>query len=193
MSLIEWPAASAEAEAIFAKDAENLGFVMNASRLWAHQPKLRQQLFDMLDDLADEHDLTFRQRAILVLACASTLGDSYCSVAWGTKLSQQTDPETAAGILRGTDKGLSPAEHALAQWARKVVSDPNSTSAADIQTLRDADWTDHQIFGITAFVALRLAFSTVNDALGAHPDADYRSLTPSSVLKAVTYGRPLDN
>ena len=40
-------------------------------------------------------------------------------------------------------------------------------------------------------VALRLAFSTVNDALGARPDAAYRSAAPAAVLAAVTFGRPI--
>jgi hypothetical protein len=40
------------------------------------------------------------------------------------------------------------------------------------------------------FVALRLAFSTVNDALGARPDAEVFSVAPEDVAAAVTYGRP---
>ena len=63
--------------------------------------------------------------------------------------------------------------------------------AADVTSLREAGWTDRQIFGITVFVALRITFSTVNDALGARPDADYRTLAPAAVLKAITFGRPL--
>lgn len=34
-----------------------------------------------------------------------------------------------------------------------------------------APFDDGQVFAITTFVALRLAFSTANDALGAQPDA----------------------
>ena len=79
----------------------------------------------------------------------------------------------------------------MASWARKVVRDPNGTSAADVQELRDAGYTDDQIFAITAFIALRLAFSTINDALGARPDAEYRERAPEAVLKVVSYGRPM--
>jgi hypothetical protein len=43
------------------------------------------------------------------------------------------------------------------------------------------------------FVALRLAFSTVNDALGLLPDAAYRSTAPQVVLDAVTFGRPIES
>jgi hypothetical protein len=41
------------------------------------------------------------------------------------------------------------------------------------------------------FVALRLAFSTVNDALGVQPDAALRTTLPSAILDAVTTGRPI--
>lgn len=39
------------------------------------------------------------------------------------------------------------------------------------------------------YVALRLAFSTVNDALGAHPDAELADEAPAAVRDAVTWGR----
>ena len=191
MSHLGWPEPTADAQRHFDEDLAELGFVMNASRLWAYQPVLQQEIFGLLGRIVQEHGLTFRQRGILVTACASALGDSYCSVAWGTKLAGVADEELAAAVLRGDDTGLTPAEHALADWARKVARDPNGTTRADVTSLRDAGWTDRQIFGITVFVALRITFSTVNDALGARPDADYRKLAPTAVLDAITYGRPL--
>jgi alkylhydroperoxidase family enzyme len=89
--------------------------------------------------------------------------------------------------------GLSTSERAMAGWARKVARDPNATSAADVQALRDAGFSDSQIFTITVFVALRLAFATVNDALGVLPDAALRATTPGAVLDAVTMGRPIED
>ncbi len=43
---------------------------------------------------------------------------------------------------------------------------------------------------MTVFVSLRIAFSTVNDALGTGPDAALRSSAPEAVVRAVHYGRP---
>ena len=77
----------------------------------------------------------------------------------------------------------------MAAWARKVARDPNATTPADVQALRDAGLDDEQIFAITTFVALRLAFSTVNDALGAQPDAQLAQSLPPEVRDAVTSGR----
>lgn len=70
------------------------------------------------------------------------------------------------------------------------MKDPNATTSADTQRLRDAGLDDTQIFAITVFVALRLAFSTVNDALGAHPDVKLAASLPTEVVTAVDYGRP---
>ena len=78
----------------------------------------------------------------------------------------------------------------MAAWARKIVKDPNATTPADVQALRDAELSGEQIFAITAFVALRLAFSTINDALGAQPDPQLVESLPKEVVDAVTYGRP---
>jgi alkylhydroperoxidase family enzyme len=176
----------------FDDDLAELGFVMNASRLWAYQPQWQEQIFDVLGSIVREHGLTVRQRGILVAACASTLGDSYCSLAWGTKLARATNPDLAAAVLHGDDHALTPAEQALATWTRHITEDPNATTLADVDLLRETGWTDPQIFGITVFAALRIAFSTVNDALGAHPDANYRTLAPAAVLAAVTFGRALE-
>jgi alkylhydroperoxidase family enzyme len=94
------------------------------------------------------------------------------------------------GVLNGSDAGLTGQEQAIAAWARKVARDPNATTPADIQALRDAGLDDGQIFAITAFVALRLAFSAINDSLGAQPDAQLVRSLPPEVREAVTYGRP---
>lgn len=96
-------------------------------------------------------------------------------------------------MLGGVDDGLSSSERAMAAWARKVARDPNGTTETDVQELRDAGFSDAQIFTITVFVALRLAFSTVNDALGLRPDAPLRSIVPAAVRDAVTFGRPIDD
>ena len=133
--------------------------------------------------------LSFRQRAILVTATAGTIRDSYCSMAWGSKFAAKAGPEIAAGVLRGDDIGLDPHERALAAWARRVASDPNATTADDVQGLRDAGFDDLQIFAITVYVAARLAFSTVNDALGSTPDVELAQSLPPAVRDAVGFGR----
>jgi uncharacterized peroxidase-related enzyme len=184
------PPRTPQARALFDEDEADSGYVWNVTRLWAYQPDTVQRLFQLMSEAFQPSGLTFRQRGILVTAAASTLGDSYCSLAWGGKLAAATHPDIAAAVLSGSDEGLSAAEKAMADWARKTVKDPNATSAADVQVLREAGLQDEQIFAITVFVALRLAFSTVNDALGAQPDPQLVDNLPPGVVDAVGYGRP---
>ena len=190
-SFLPEPPVSAEMQALFDEDREEDGYVGNATRLWAHQPGTFRQLFDLMSEAFEPSGLNVRQRGILVTAAASALGDSYCSLAWGGKLGHASDAAVAAGVLNGSDAGLTDQEKAMAAWARKVARDPNATTPADIQALRDTGLDDGQIFAITAFVALRLAFSTINDSLGAQPDAQLAQSLPPEVREAVTYGRPV--
>jgi uncharacterized peroxidase-related enzyme len=190
-SFLNEPPVSAEVQALFDEDLADGGYVWNVSRLWAHQPDTLRRLFELMSQAFKPSGLSFRQRGILVAAAASALGDSYCSLAWGGKLGGASDAGLAAGVLNGSDAGLSPQEQAIARWARQVARDPNATTPADIQALRDTGLDDGQIFAITAFVALRLAFSTINDALGAQPDAQLARSLPREVREAVTYGRPV--
>ena len=190
-SFLEGPPVSADVQALFDEDLADGGYVWNVSRLWAHQPDTMNRLFELMSQAFKPSGLSFRQRGILVTAAASALGDSYCSLAWGGKLGKAADAALAAGVLNGSDAGLTHQEQAIAVWARKVVKDPNATTPADIEALRDAGLRDEQIFAITAFVALRLAFSTINDSLGAQPDAQLARSLPREVRDAVTFGRPV--
>jgi uncharacterized peroxidase-related enzyme len=190
-SFLEEPTPSPQAQELFDQDLAEDGFVSNLTRVWAHQPDALKRLFALMSDVFEASGLTLRQRGILVIAAASTLGDAYCSLAWGGKLALASDPALAAGVLTGDDAGLTAQEKAIADWARRVARDPNATTPADVQALRDCGLDDGQIFAITAFVALRLAFSTVNDSLGAQPDAELARSLPEEVREAVTYGRPV--
>jgi alkylhydroperoxidase family enzyme len=178
------------ARRLYDEDLEGDGYVMNLTRVWAHAPELQDGLGAVLGRAGDVGGLTFRQKGVLVAATAATLGDAYCALAWGTRLAGEVGPEAAAAVLGGVDADLDPVDAALAAWARRVAADPNGTTAADVDALRAVGFDDAQILGVTAFVALRIAFSTVNDALGAAPDAELVDRAPAVVRAAVTFGRP---
>ncbi|MHA3700828.1 methyltransferase domain-containing protein [Jatrophihabitans sp. YIM 134969] len=180
---------TAAAERLRQEDLDDLGYVMNASRLWGHMPETLDGLFALLGRCVKQGRLDMRTRGILVAATASTLGDAYCSLAWGQKLAAAADAELAAGVLVGDDSALTTQESALARWARVVTRDPNGATAADVTSLREVGFDDAQIMAVTVFVALRIAFSTVNDALGATPDPELRAGVAPPVAAAVTWGR----
>lgn len=189
MTFLQEPGPGPDVRRLYDEDVAEVGFVMDLTRAWAHRPDLHDGLFALIRAAGAGLDL--RTRGVLVSACSSAREDAYCSLAWGTRLAGATDPATAAGVLHGDDGGLDARERALAAWARAVVRDPNGTAEAEVQGLRDAGLTDPEILAVTTFVALRMAFSSVNGALGARPDAALAAAAPPEVADAVRYGRPV--
>ncbi|MCV2395182.1 hypothetical protein OEB99_12765 [Actinotalea sp. M2MS4P-6] len=177
------------AEALFAEDLDERGFVMNVSRLWAYDARALEQIFGVARRVARDAGLSIRHRMLVVLATSAARDSAYCSLAWVTKLPDELPPATAAAVVRGDDRprGLDEAEVALVRWARSVASRPAATTAADVDALRTAGWTDGQVFAITVFAALRLAFASVNDALGALPDPELEPLAPRALKQALDH------
>jgi alkylhydroperoxidase family enzyme len=176
-------------EHMYATDLKVQGYVANQTRLWAHSPESMAALTYALSMAVDAAGLDVRQRALLVTTAAATMGDAYCSLAFGYKLANVVGEEAAVRAVTGDDTGLDDADRALVRWTRRVVRDPSGTVAEDVHELRSAGFDDRQVMAITLFVALRQAFSTVNDALGAEPDATLLERVPDAVREAVTYGR----
>lgn len=189
--LIEEPPPDEGRDAAYAADRDSDGYVWNVTRLWGWRPDIYRDFATLRASLMDSSSLTDRDWAVMVTAAASQLGDSYCSLAWGSKLAGLTDAETAAQLIANEPApALSEREQALAAWARRLVDDPNATAAEDVARLRAVGLDGREIFEATTFVAFRLAFSTVNDALGAEPDRQLRDAAPDPIREAVRFGRP---
>jgi uncharacterized peroxidase-related enzyme len=184
------PPASAATEAAYDADRDSDGYVWNVTRLWAWRPDLYEAFAALRTKLMSDSALTDRDWAVLVTSTAAQLGDSYCVLAWGAKLARLSDGETAAQVVAGASApGLSEREAALSAWARQLVRDPNATTEGDVGRLRAVGLGEREILEATAFIAFRLAFSTVNDALGAAPDKQLADAAPAPVRAALSFGR----
>jgi uncharacterized peroxidase-related enzyme len=187
------PPRSPDVDAMYDEDVGNDGYVWNNTRLWAYRPDVIRSFVELRARVTDASTLSEREVAVLVAATAGASGDSYCALAWGARMARLAGDDAAVAVLVGTDSAeLTARESALASWARAVVADPNGTAQSDVDALRAAGLDDREIFDATAFVALRLAFLVVDDALGAAPDAPLAAAAPAAVRAAVTFGRPVD-
>jgi uncharacterized peroxidase-related enzyme len=185
------PEESIDTAKIYKSSADSQGFVMNLTRAWAWRPEVFNGFAALRNQLTDQSTLSKRELAVLVCAAAAELGDSYCALAWGRTLAQEASATAAAAVISSSTGGaLTERDRALAAWARKVVGNPNATTKADIDALRSAGLGEREIFEATLFVAFRLAFSTVNDALGVNPDRQLAEQVPAEVRAVVTFGRP---
>jgi uncharacterized peroxidase-related enzyme len=180
-----------EAAEYLEKERAASGYVMNLERAWAWRPDVAEGFAQVRRQLTSKSSLTPREIVLLACTAARALGDSYCSLAWGTRLAGMRGAATVAMVLQGTNPPSStPREIALQRWAEQVVRDPNGASPKEVASLRAAGLSDREIFEATVHIAFRLAFAAVNDALGALPDRELVTAAPEEVRAAVTYGRP---
>lgn len=188
---LQVPAESEASSRLYKSDLEQQGFVMNLSRLWAWRPEVCEAFSALRGLLTTQSSLSDRELAVIVCATAASLGDSYCALAWGKKLAAASGASAAAAVLQDLENdALTLRDQALSAWARKVAQNPNATTPGDVEALRAAGFSEREIFEATAFAAFRLAFSTVNDALGVRPDWQLAAAAPPEVKQAVTFGRP---
>lgn len=183
------PPKSPAVAAAYEGDVTSDGYVNNLTRVWCWRPEVLASFQALRAELLAGSGLSPREVAVMVAATAAARGDAYCALAWGSRLAELSDEATAASVLQGVDSDLPEREAALAGWSRQVVQDPNATTEAHVNRLRDAGLNDQEIFEATTWIAFRLAFSTINDALGARPDPQLAEKAPRLVREAVTYGR----
>ncbi len=178
--------------ALYDESLADDGYVMNLLRVWAWRPEVHAAFTGARTALTGGTTLSKREIAVVNAATASFRGDSYCAIAWGTRLAELADPDTAGALLRGEKTPrLSGREIALSRWAELVVRNPNAAAREDVEMLRAAGLSEREIFDATLLVAFRLAFTTVNGALGARPDRQLADEAPVEVRESVTFGRPI--
>jgi len=183
------PPRSEAVEHVYSTSRDAQGFVMNLTRAWAWRPEVFEAFAALRNQLTSQSKLTRRDQAVIVCATAGQLGDSYCALAWGRTLAAEAGEDVAAAVIAARDDELGARDKAIAEWVRKIVEDPSSTHPSDLKALRVAGLGDREIFEATAFAAFRIAFSTVNDALGVAPDPQVRDAAPEAVRHAVDFGR----
>jgi alkylhydroperoxidase family enzyme len=188
-SFLDDPETTEAVAHLYEADLSGQGYVAHLTRLWAHSPESLHLLGQSLGLAAHLGGIGARERSLLVTAASSAVGSSYCALAWGTKLAVGTTDAEAAAVIAGKTLTTAPGDAALVAWARRVSVAPTGTTEADVEELRALGYDDRQVFAITVYVALRLAFSMVNDALGAAPDLDLVERAPAAVRGAVDFGR----
>jgi uncharacterized peroxidase-related enzyme len=194
MAFIQLPAdrdADEQAAALFAADQETNGYVANCTRLFARRPAVYQAWRQLNEAIKANMDL--RGYELATLAAARRLRSSYCALAHGTVLRDRFyDAGTVRSIVTDhRQAGLDPADVAVMDFADKVAADAASVTAGDVAALRAHGLSDTGILDVALAAAARCFFSTVLDAMGAEPDAAYRTALEPELRQALAVGRPI--
>ena len=74
--------------AAYEEDRSSDGYVNNLTRVWCWRPDVMASFQTIRADLTASSGLSRLELAVLVTATAAARGDSYCALAWGTRLAR---------------------------------------------------------------------------------------------------------
>lgn len=176
--------------AAFERDRAAQGYVANFTQLFARRPAVYEAWRELGAAIRGSMDL--RRYELATLAAARRLRSSYCCLAHGKVLVEHFDGPAAVRALVDDPASaeLSPVDRAVMRLADRVAAGAADMTEEDLTEVRDLGLDDDEILDVVLTAAARCFFSTVLDATGTEPDAEYRSLDPE-LRAALTVGRPI--
>jgi uncharacterized peroxidase-related enzyme len=167
---------SPQNEAYFAKCLEKLGFVPNVLRAYAFDDAKLSAFIAMADDLMLANSgLTKLEREMVAVVVSSINHCHYCLAAHGAAVRQRgADPVLGELMVHNYRAADLPAKQvAMLDFAAKLTEHPDKMVEADRQALRDAGWTDRDIFDIAAVAAFYNMSNRLAAATEMRPNPEY--------------------
>lgn len=163
----------------FAKCEEKLGLVPNVLRAYAFDDKKLRAFTDMYNDLMlGESGLTKLEREMIAVAVSSINHCYYCLTAHGAAVRQLSgDPSLGEMMVmnfRAAD--LSPRQAAMLEFAAKLTEEPAKIVEADRAALRQAGFTDRDIWDIASTAAFFNMSNRVAAAVDMRPNEEYHAM-----------------
>lgn len=170
---------SAETEAYFAKCEEKLGLVPNVLRAYAFDEKKLRAFSDFYNDLMlAESGLSKLEREMIAVAVSSINQCVYCLTAHGAALRQLSGnpvlAETIAQNWRSAD--LPPRQRAMLEFASMLTEAPAIASEDDRQALREAGFSDRDIWDIASVAAFFNMSNRLASAVDMRPNRAYHGM-----------------
>ena len=155
---------------------EKAGFIPNVFLALSHRPKEFRAFFEYHDALMEkESGLSKGEREMIVVATSAENNCLYCVVAHGAilrireKHSQISDQ--IAINYRKAD--ISPRQLAMLDFAIKVCNESWDLEEADFQAVRDAGFSDEDIWDIAAIAAFFAMSNRMASFLTMNPNLEF--------------------
>ncbi len=158
---------------------EKLGFVPNVLQAYAFDNEKLRTFADFYNDLMlGESGLSKMEREMIAVVVSSINHCFYCLAAHGAELRRRSnDPvlgEAIAANYRAAD--LSPRHKAMCDFAALIAENPDSIEEEDRQELRDAGFSDQDIWDIAAVASFYCMTNRMAAAIDMRPNAVYHGM-----------------
>lgn len=166
-------------EAYFAKCEEKLGFVPNVLKAYAFSPPKLQAFADMYNDLMlAPSGLSKLEREMIAVVVSSANHCYYCLVAHGAAVRQLSgDPKLGEQMVtnyRAAD--LDARQKAMLDFAWLMTTAPETIEEEDRQALRDAGFSDRDIWDVAAVASFFNMSNRMALAVDMRPNPEYHAM-----------------
>lgn len=169
---------SAETEAYFAKCEEKLGLVPNVLKAYAFDEAKLRAFTDMYNDLMlADSGLTKLEREMIAVVVSSVNRCYYCLVAHGAAV-RELSGDPALGelmVMNYRAARLSARQRAMLDFAWKLTAEPFDVGETDREALREAGFSERDIWDVAAVVGFFNMSNRVAAATDMRPNSDYHA------------------
>ncbi|MEI9404621.1 peroxidase-related enzyme [Mesorhizobium argentiipisi] len=166
-------------KAYFDKCREKLGLVPNVLLAYAFDEKKLRAFTDMYNDLMlGESGLSKLEREMIAVAVSSLNHCFYCLTAHGAAV-RQLSGEPALGemmVMNFRAADLSDRQRAVLEFAVKLTEEPARIVEADRTALRQAGFSDRDIWDIASTAAFFNMSNRVAAAVDMRPNPEYHAM-----------------
>jgi uncharacterized peroxidase-related enzyme len=158
---------------------EKLGFVPNVLQAYAwHSTKFDGFTALYNDLMLGESGLTKLEREMIAVVVSSANNCYYCLTAHGAAVRQLSgDPILGEQmVMNYRTAELEPKIRAALDFAYKLTKEPAVIDEPDRQALRDAGWSDREIWDISAVAAFFNMSNRMSAATDKQPNDEYHSM-----------------
>ena len=163
----------------FAKCREKLGLVPYVLRAYTgNQPKLRNFISLYNELMLADSGLSKLEREMIAVVVSSANRCYYCLVAHGQAVRRLSgDPQLGEMMVMNYRVAeLEPRQRAMLDYAWKLTKTPHDIGEPDRQALRDAGFTDADIFDITDTAGFFNYTNRMAHGLDMMPNPDYHAM-----------------
>ena len=168
-----------EVQDYFAKCDEKLGFVPNVLHSYAFDAGKLQNFMYMHDELMlADSALSKLEREMIAVVVSSENHCYYCLTAHGAIVRKRSgDPKLGEQMVMNYRAAeITPKQRAMLDFAFKLTVGPDQIEEADRQDLRDAGWTDRDIWDIAAVASFFNRSNRMASAIDMRPNDDYHAM-----------------
>ena len=163
----------------FQKCRDKLGFVPNVLRAWLLRPEKLRNFIRLYDELMlGPSGLSKLEREMIAVAVSSANRCYYCLVAHGAAVRKLSNDPQLGEMMAFNHRvaPLPPRQRAMLDYAVLLTETPHRIGAPDRAALRDAGFTDADIFDITEIAAFFNYTNRVAHGIDMMPNEEYHAL-----------------